>query len=103
MMDQYIQNGETLSEPSWDFAPASGSKLRGKNLRPSMTPVFAGLVREGASDVLPRGLDASEVNRFQDRRNSLSSNGCEGTIAATPLEILPMVRMVHDIVMSSSC
>lgn len=39
------------------------------------------------------GLDASEANRFQDGSNSLSSNGCEGTIAATPLEILPTVRI----------
>lgn len=54
-----------------------------------MTPVFAGHVREGASDVLLRGRGASEVNRFQDRSNSLSSNGRERKIAA--------------IVMSSSC
>lgn len=39
------------------------------------------------------GLDASEVNRFQDRSNSLSSNSYEGKIAATPLDILPMVRI----------
>lgn len=58
-----------------------------------MTPVFAGHVREGASDVLLRGLDASEVNRFQDRSNSLCSNGSQGKIAATPLEILPTVRI----------
>lgn len=58
-----------------------------------MTPVFAGHVRAGASDVLLRGLDASEVDRFQDRSNSLSSNGCEGKIAATPLQILPTVRI----------
>lgn len=54
-----------------------------------MNPVFAGHVHEGASDVLLRGRDASEVNRFQDRSNSVSSNGCEGKVAA--------------IVMSSSC
>lgn len=58
-----------------------------------MNPVFAGHVREATSDVLLRGLDASEANRFQDRSNSLSSNGCEGKIAATPLEILPTVRI----------
>lgn len=58
-----------------------------------MNPVFAGHVRVGASDVLLRGPDASEVNRFQDTSNSLSSNGCEGKIAVTPLEILPTVRI----------
>lgn len=58
-----------------------------------MTPVFAGHVRERASDVLLSGLNASEVKRFQDRRNGLSSSGCEGTIATTPVEILPIVRI----------
>lgn len=93
MTDRYTENGETLPEPPWDVAQASGSKMRVEDLRPSMNPVFAGHAREGASDVLPRGLDASEINRFQDRCNSLSSNGCEGKSAATPLDILAMVRI----------
>lgn len=93
MTDRYIQNGETLSESPWDFAQASGSKMRGKDLRPSMNPVFAGHAREG----VPMSCCAvwmrarSIASRIE--ANSLSSNGCEGKIAATPLEILPMVRI----------
>lgn len=68
-----------------------------------MNPVFAGHVREGASDVVRRGLDASEATRFEDRSNGLSSSGCEGTIATTPVEILPIVATGSRHSMSSSC
>lgn len=56
-----------------------------------MNPVFAGQVREGASDAVLSGLDASEVKRFPNRSNGLSSSGCEGNTATTPVEIFPMV------------
>lgn len=68
-----------------------------------MKPVFAGHVREGASDVVRRDLDASEATRFEDRSNDLSSSGCEGTIATTPVEILPIVATGSRHSMSSSC
>lgn len=54
-----------------------------------MNPVFAGQVREGASDAVLSGLHASEVKRF--RSNGLSSSDCKGNIATTPVEIFPMV------------
>lgn len=50
-----------------------------------MNPVFAGQVREGASDAVLSGLDASEVKRFPNRSNGLSSSGCEENTATTPV------------------
>ncbi|MFB6452934.1 hypothetical protein [Bradyrhizobium tunisiense] len=68
-----------------------------------MNTVLAGQVRAEASDVSLNGLDASEVKPLQDGSNVLTSSGCEGKIAATIVEIVSTVRLVHDIVMRLSC
>ncbi|WP_426411851.1 hypothetical protein [Bradyrhizobium ganzhouense] len=67
-----------------------------------MNTLLAGHVRAGASDVLLSGLDASEVKPLQNGSNDLTSSGCEGKIAATIVEIVSTVRLVHDTVMSWS-
>lgn len=77
--------------------------MRGKDRRAIMNTVLPGHVRAWASDVSLNSLDASEVKSLQDGSNGLTSSGCEGKIAATLVEILPTVRLVHDIVMRLSC
>ncbi|WBL77804.1 hypothetical protein I3J27_33145 [Bradyrhizobium xenonodulans] len=68
-----------------------------------MNTVLAGHVRAGASNVSLNGLDASEVKPPQDGSNGLTSSSCEGKIAATIVDIVSTVRLVHDIVMRLSC
>ncbi|MHB0773096.1 hypothetical protein ACYCVF_31200 [Bradyrhizobium sp. 1.29L] len=67
-----------------------------------MNTALTGHVRAGTSDVLLNGLDASEVKPVQDGSNDLASSGCEGKIAATLIEIVSAVRLIHDIVMRLS-